>query len=344
MIAGLIATMTAPGSAMAQTITPAEWDAYKAAFVGEDGRVIDTGNGNISHSEGQGYGLWLSVLANDRASFERIWSFTSTELLVRDDGLAAWRWEPDRTPHIADANNASDGDTLIAYALDLAGTAWGAPDKTTAARRIVETLGKTMLTEANGLTLILPGATGFSAAERADGPVVNPSYWVFEAYPAFARLTPDIDWAKVAGDGLELVHQGRVYPAMLPPDWLSVRDGKYVPAEGFPPDFGYNNIRIPVYLMRAHADARYLKAYDEIGNEEGIGRVQVTTNSVLERLSEPGYRLIQAAIDCTLNDTAIPADLTTFSASSYYAATLQLLLLDYLRRDKATCLSEAAPT
>ena len=34
----------------------AEWQAFKTRFVSADGRVIDTGNGNITHSEGQGYG------------------------------------------------------------------------------------------------------------------------------------------------------------------------------------------------------------------------------------------------------------------------------------------------
>ena len=73
------------------TIAPAAWQAFEARFVDQSGRVIDDANGGISHSEGQGYGLILALAADDRASFERIWSFTQTELLLRDDGLAAWR-------------------------------------------------------------------------------------------------------------------------------------------------------------------------------------------------------------------------------------------------------------
>src|SRR5262249_22467996 len=97
-----------PPSALAQAmpvITPEEWAAYAEHFVSPEGRVIDTANGNISHSEGQGYGLLLAVLADDRAAFERIWSFTRTELMIRPDGLAAWRWEPDTAPHVTDPNN-----------------------------------------------------------------------------------------------------------------------------------------------------------------------------------------------------------------------------------------------
>lgn len=38
----------------AASVSPEAWSAYKGAFLDPGGRVIDTGNGNISHSEGQG--------------------------------------------------------------------------------------------------------------------------------------------------------------------------------------------------------------------------------------------------------------------------------------------------
>ena len=99
------------------------WRAYKARFVTEEGRVVDTGNGLISHSEGQGYGLVLAVAANDRDAFERIWGWTRANLLVRGDELLAWRWEPNARPAVADMNNATDGDLLVAWALAEAGEA-----------------------------------------------------------------------------------------------------------------------------------------------------------------------------------------------------------------------------
>ena len=321
-------------------IKPDEWAAYQAAFIEESGRIVDTGNGGVSHSEGQGYGMLLAVLAADRATFERVWSFTKTELLVRDDGLAAWRWEVDKTPHITDSNNATDGDILIAYALALAGTAWGDADKIVAATKMVQTIGTTMLAPFEDMLVIRPAGAGFSEADRPeDGPIINPSYWVFEAFPVFAQLTPDIDWTSVGTQGLTLMQRARIYPAMLPPEWLSLQASDLRPADGFPPDFGYNNIRIPVYMMRANVEARFLKPYAAIGDASGIDRVQVTTDAVLEKLTEPGYLLIQAAINCTLQGTAIPSELQTMTASTYYAATLQLLLLDHLRRDKPACLS-----
>ncbi|WP_445894920.1 glycosyl hydrolase family 8 [Desulfosoma sp.] len=69
------------------------WDAYKDRFVSPDGRIIDRGNRQMSHSEGQGYGLILAVSADDRPTFERIRQWTRENLQVRgSDHLLAWAW------------------------------------------------------------------------------------------------------------------------------------------------------------------------------------------------------------------------------------------------------------
>ncbi|WP_306812602.1 glycosyl hydrolase family 8 [Sphingobium sp. CFD-2] len=46
--------------------TDALWSTFKSAFLLRSGRIVDNGNGGVSHSEGQGYGLWLALCANDR--------------------------------------------------------------------------------------------------------------------------------------------------------------------------------------------------------------------------------------------------------------------------------------
>ncbi len=35
------------------------WERYKARFMMPDGRIIDTANGNVSHTEGQGFAMLL---------------------------------------------------------------------------------------------------------------------------------------------------------------------------------------------------------------------------------------------------------------------------------------------
>ncbi|NGP17800.1 endoglucanase [Devosia chinhatensis] len=316
-------------------INASEWQAYRDAFVEGTGRVVDVANGGISHSEGQGYGLWLAVLAEDRPSFERILSFTRTELMLRDDGLAAWRWEPDSQPHVPDTNNATDGDMLIAYALYQAGALWTDSSYTEQATTMVRTVGRSMLVQADGLTAILPGALGFEG--DGQGPVLNLSYWIFEALPVFAQIDPEIDWDGVYQTGLEIARRAAVSKAGIPPDWLVLDAGGMEPAPNFEPEFGYNNIRIPFYMMRADIDPAYLGPYRRNADAAGLYKINVRSGARIEPIGEPGYRLIQAAMECIATGNAVPEDLRTMSPTSYYAATLQLLLLDHLRRSHADC-------
>ncbi|XBS68472.1 glycosyl hydrolase family 8 [Acerihabitans sp. KWT182] len=97
------------------------WQQYKQAFVLPDGRVVDTGNHDVSHSEGQGYGMLMAVFNDDKQTFANIWRWTRQTLYRDDVGLFSWRYEPQEKVAIADPNTASDGDTLIAWALLLGG-------------------------------------------------------------------------------------------------------------------------------------------------------------------------------------------------------------------------------
>ena len=329
-----------PAAAVADTVfQPGEWQAYMGNFVGDDGRVIDTGNANISHSEGQGYGLILAALADDPEGFERIWKFTATELMVRPDGLAAWRWEPDARPHVTDMNNATDGDMLIAYGLLLASKAWDRPDYLDKARTIVATIGKSMLRVEDGLPVIVPGAAGFLAADTGnDGTVLNPSYWVFEVFSPFAELDPVVDWRAVEQAGLDILRRSAITPAGIPADWILISDGAVRPAPGFPPEFGYNGLRIPLYLIRAGADPAFLKPFRRNPVPPDLAKVNVVSGKPVEPITEPGYRLILAGMDCLLDGTLVPEELRTMTPSSYYSATLQLLLLDHFRRNDPRCL------
>ena len=73
--AALLMSLLAFASAAHATVTAEAWDLYKQKFVMADGRVVDDVNGEISHSESQGYGLMLSCLANDPTTFARILGF-----------------------------------------------------------------------------------------------------------------------------------------------------------------------------------------------------------------------------------------------------------------------------
>ena len=322
------------------TISAQEWSSYQDRFVSADGRVIDDANGNISHSEGQGYGLLLAFLAGDQAAFARIVNFTTTELMVREDALLAWRWEPEQTPHIVDSNNATDGDILVAYALALAGYGWGRDDYLELGRNIANDVGREAVIRWRGHEIILPGAFGFEREDRADGPIVNLSYWVFEAFPVLSRLAPETDWTAIGQQGRRLIASSKLGAAQLPPDWISLASGSPRPGDGFSPEFGYNGIRIPLYLIRAgHTEPALLGHFhDWTRKQGGLATGLVESGRVIDMLEEPGYAAIAAALDCVLSNTPFPETLKTFSPTTYYASTLHLLTLSHLRQTANSCL------
>ena len=321
------------------SIQPADWAAYKLAFVGSEGRVIDTGNGGISHSEGQGYGLLLAYLANDPATFNQIWSFTRTEFLLRDDGLAMWRWDPQSNPHITDPNNATDGDILIAYALALAGRDWSRSELTEAATHIARAVG-TLIEKHQGRTIMLPGKAGYRADTRKDGPVVNLSYWVFEALPILSKLAPETDWHSLSESGMTLLKQAAFGPRQLPSEWISLRN-RPRPADGFAVEFGYNSFRIPLYLARAGLTDKTILARlrDGMTNKDGqVGIVDLDSGTIKQVLLDPGYAIIPAIVSCILEKTPVAENTRTFAPTLYYPSTLHLLALSYLVANHPDCL------
>ncbi|MBB3965341.1 glycosyl hydrolase family 8 [Rhizobium metallidurans] len=343
LVAAAIASLlgwSQPASAQTARIDAAAWSAYKAKFLDPTGRIIDNANGNISHSEGQGYGLWLAYLANNQADFEQIWYFTRTELLLRDDGLAVWKWDPSAKPHVTDANNASDGDMLIAYALALAGSAWKNNDYIEAAARIAKALLANAVVKSGGRTILLPGVEGFDAPGRQDGPVINPSYWIYEAIPIMALLAPSDAWNALTEDGLTLLRSMQFGPRKLPADWVSLRRQPQ-PAEGFDAEFGYNAIRIPLYLARAGVSDKEMLLRLSSGMTAGDGApatIDLKTGQPKQSLGDAGYRIVNDVVACVAQGTKLPASSRQFAPSLYYPSTLQLLGLAFVAEKYPECL------
>ncbi len=233
------------------------WQDYQVRFI-QDGRVIDTGNGNISHSEGQGYGMLLAVAAQDRITFDRLWQWTRANLQVRQDHLFMWRRRPGIPLAEEDPNTASDGDLLIAWALIEAAKTWRDEALTQTAREILVDFKRTVIRTWQGQVVLLPGAFGF---ERQDALILNLSYWVFPAFRRFAVEDPDPLWSELIASGIKLLAQARFGAFKLPPDWLEAGE-TLKPWRERSPRFGYDAVRIPLYLIwGGHDDPKLLASY-----------------------------------------------------------------------------------
>jgi endo-1,4-beta-D-glucanase Y len=225
----------------------AEWLIFRKRYITPEGRVIDTGNANASHSEGQGWGMMGAQACDDRDTFTKIYEWTSHNLQRRPyDCLHAWRYRPGDANPVADTNNATDGDLFIAAALARAAIRWNRPDYAVAAEKLARAiLG--LVRKAGARTVLLPGAVGF---ETADAFTINLSYYAFALFNDLAALAPSPLWDIVQRDGVALSLQGRFGRWNLPPDWLRVdrRDGGLSLAMGWPPRFSYDAIRVPLHL------------------------------------------------------------------------------------------------
>ena len=319
----------------------AEWRRYASAFVTPDGRVVDNANGDVSHSEGQGYGLLLAALADDPERFDQIWRWTSVHLMVRQDHLLAWRWDP-RKSAVTDENNATDGDIVVSWALFEAAQKFNRPDYRAAAALIADSIGAKLIKSTDRGPILLPAAAGFASEDQSDGPVVNLSYWVFPAFSALKQLAPAYDWDALRANGLRLLRAARFGPLRLPPDWLALGGSSPAPAEKFPTQFGYNAIRIPLYLAwDSEPSARHaLNGFVNLWRGHGSAGpyvIDVKSGSAEQPLDGAGYRSVLSLARCAALD--LPIDEAVFKSRDtlYYPETLRLLSLAAIQERLPQC-------
>lgn len=298
------------------------WEQYQQRFVTAAGRVVDTGNGGISHTEGQGSGMLFALFYDDPATFRRIWDWTRTHLGQGKDQLFAWRYNPSADPPVQDTNDASDGDILIAWALDRAGRQWNRPAYTRDAERLLRLIRSRLVLRYGGYTVLLPGQRGF----QHDGYVVlNLSYLVVPALRRFAIMDPKGPWKALIRDGQTLLDRARFGAAGLPVDWLRLgRQGGLSPAPGQAPRFGFDAIRIPLYFTWGGVSGSPgLAAIADYWARDPSPPAWVDVLSG-ETASYPLSRGGMAVRDLLLGRyAAVPADIT--SADRYYSASLILL-------------------
>ncbi|SMD12211.1 endoglucanase [Fulvimarina manganoxydans] len=347
-----VGTLTVPamvGPALARGVgDPADrasYAAWRERFVGQGGRVIDDANGGVSHSEGQGYGMLLAVFHDDRAVFEELWQWTRKTLSIRSDSLLAWRYDPSARPAVADTNNATDGDLLVAWALAEAFGRWGEPAFEEDACRIGADILRHTVVEHQGRAILLPGAAGFSAADRTDGPVVNLSYWVFPAFAALNEVKPDSRWRALADSGYALIEASRFGPDDLPSDWISLAAETPRPADGFNPVFGWNALRIPFHLAFAPPEWRgnrgllapFVSLWPLGASPRPIA-VGSPATPLPPAFGSSGYDAVPALTACSAHAQPYPDSLTRFAEEPYFPATLRLLSLCAAKRWYPECL------
>ena len=256
ILSAIALLLGAPVLASAEECVWPAWESYKQAMVSKDGRVIDHSSEQlITTSEGQSYGLFFALLANDRESFARILEWTRNNLAGGDLSrhLPAWQWGRDKKGRwmVLDSNNASDADLWIAYSLLEAGRLWQQPDYETLGRDLLGRSTAQSLVKLPGLGLmLLPGDEGFKSA---DGWRLNPSYLPPQLLARFARELAV--WSELADNTQLMLIQGS--PKGFVPDWLGWEAGRnWAPDASKGPTGSYDAIRVYLWVGMMDKDAR----------------------------------------------------------------------------------------
>jgi endoglucanase len=318
------------GQPAPDTESAADWQAFVARFVTPEGRVVDTGNGGVTHSEGQGYGLLFAEHFDDRATFDSVLAWTRQGLRRPHDSLHAWRYRPNAAVPVDDLNNATDGDLLIALALLRAGQRWGSQAYTDLGCAIGADILANCVCAVGGATILLPAAFGFTHPGRV---IVNPSYYLFPALATLADYVPDPAWAAVQEDGLRLLRMGRFGRWRLPSDWLEIRAGSLdtlTPAQGWPARFSWDAVRVPLNLIWGGlADEPAIAAAAAFWADPGPGGtpawVDLDTGAFAPYVASRGVAAIAALTRAARSGVNAPALPHVADAEDYYAAALVLL-------------------
>lgn len=299
------------------------WEQYKARFFMPDGRIVDTGNGNVSHTEGQGFAMLMAVANDDKATFDKLWKWTDSTLKNKDNGLFYWRYNPVEANPVADKNNASDGDVMIAWALLKADTRWHDKRYSTASDSITKALIAHNVIRYAGYRVMLPGVQGFNLNSEV---VLNPSYFVFPAWQAFADRSHLQVWRELIQDGQRLLGKMGSGKANLPTDWESLEaGGKLVPAKAWAPRMSYDAIRIPLYIAWFNKQSPLLTPwrswFGQFSREQTPAWVNVTTNEYAPYMMEGGLLAVR---DLTMGQ--VPGEPEITAKDDYYSASLKMLV------------------
>jgi endoglucanase len=311
--AGFGAPRTAPPVGAARAPLPTVWRAFRRRFVTADGRVLD--DDGSTHSEALGTALLGAVAASDGERFAQVWAFASR--LQRDDGLISWRWQ--QGGRIIDANNATDGDLYIAWALARAVQAFD-PAYGIEARRVARAIRIHCVRDTRYGPVLVPGRSGF---DRSAYVVANPSYWVFPAFGELQAIDPHPQWRRVEHTALNLLAESGHGRYGLAPDWLEV-DESVRPWRERPARFGYEAIRVPLFLYWAqHTSHPQLAAFARYAAVPGFAAwIALDSDERAVERAPAGFEAIARLARSLPGPTRVSIP---HLDSSYYSSSLSLM-------------------
>jgi endoglucanase len=237
------------------------WENYKKEYIDPNSfRVVDKQKDGITTSEGQSYGMLMSVWMDDRTTFEKVWKWTQDNLQKPNTNSFSWLWGKNPKGEYkvlveqGGDNVATDGDIDIAYALIKASKKWNNSQYLNSAKLIINDIwtNEVVVTK-NGKYLL--ASNDLEKKYNKTEVLVNPSYFNTAAFHEFAKITMDDNWNRLAVDSYEFLEKSSESvldsnkSAFLPPDWVlvNIESGNVKPTgnKDFSSRYSYDSARVP---------------------------------------------------------------------------------------------------
>lgn len=228
------------------------WAYYKNSFLNSEGRTVDPRSKDTT-SEGQSYTMLRAVWSNDQKTFDQTLEWTLNNLKISDKYLFSWLYgDVDGEIRIKDIATASDADEDIALALLFAYKKWGDERYLNLSQNIINDIWEDEVVEIQGKYYLTAGTN----SKRAEGYIINPSYFSPATYRIFAQVDQNHPWKKLAEDSYTVLNQFHEENTLnskstkLLPNWFLVREntGEFISAQKYIGEdsdkYGFDSFRI----------------------------------------------------------------------------------------------------
>ncbi|MDG2303951.1 MAG: glycosyl hydrolase family 8 [Candidatus Binatia bacterium] len=232
------------------------YDAWKAKYVSQQcgaGRYLVEANtqlGNLTVSEGQGYGMVITAMMaghdpTAQTVFDGMYAFFRDHPTAAHANLMSW-YQNDSCDDAQGNNSASDGDLDIAFALLLADEQWGSAGAVDYASEALAVIADIKDGDTDTTTRYVTLGDWVTPADSTYYPSTRTSDFMMDHYRSFEAATSDSDWAALLDQTYTII---------------AALQAGYSPATGLLPDFVLDPLTTPVPagpgFLEGSADGAY---------------------------------------------------------------------------------------
>jgi endo-1,4-beta-D-glucanase Y len=227
-----------PYGFMPSTFKTANFESWYTKYKSQNHLLIDCNGGirtgsentNTTKVESMGWAMIIAAYMGDKTDFDGLYKYYKSKL--QNHGMMAWQTN---CGGIISSGSASDGDLDVAFSLVVASWQWGGTYKDEAIKTIKTV--KKLITNCSGSSVVMGGA-GYGGCNETDISYYTPAF-----FRAFAEISGDEAWTKLADDTYTVLNNGANSNTGLVPDWQNFNGGNA--SGGRNHSYAYDACRVP---------------------------------------------------------------------------------------------------